>query len=1159
MNSQRDTEQLLSALVLRIGKVRKRLVTEAFLKTIALAAVVVPLYVALYAWLDHIFHLEFAGRLVALILFGCIVGALIVYWSKIFLLHISLSEAANYVEKKSSFQQQLVAAIEYYEQKQDYPYSKELAEHMIAELDERAKDFDFKSTVGLRTSWICSLLIAVAFCCISYLLMNNFTYYSRYMARMLKPASSVAPMPATELNVLSKNIVAQQDEVVQFLAAIKGRVPGRGELVIAGEDSRYAMGDPNSNNTDVTRVSLLPVEDENGKIVFETQRAMEKLGDYLYRFETAEAQSQWYGLKVAEFPKIKNITAKVRIELAQWKDSYTEEVKESNLSVFKNASVSLDIESTQPLKDLKAQFTEGRVLDGAAGNDGRYTIEFKATEKGTIEFVLENTAGLKNHKPEILSISLKKDKSPQLKLVSPAGDYIATNVASIPIEFEVTDDIGLKKVEIFIEVNDGRSICIPVKVDYGQKNSTLAYELELEEYDLGTSDSMIFYANATDVDTGTRSKHRPVSSDPYFIEIRPYRKLVYQKKPPPPGTPPMRIPANVPDKIGDILEYTRAIVKKTWHIAQAEEVSNREERNMVSISDDVEYSANSLELIRNNPQYQFLPEHIKTIDSILLSYDFSSKLLLKYQPQKALTPEKQAYYEIQSLINELCLCLPIGMPIVENKPDRFEMKEAFHAERYEKERIEGQIDEIKQDMAELAKEEEQLAKEFEHFLEKKESETLKQQAHGRDTSKADALGPAPLDDGKEKKGTTPKGAAVTIEGPVPDVKGKPKAGGGKGVGKSKGGKGQPTPAEEKDPAEEKKDQLADSAEKDKQDQQANAQSGQKGKQGEQQANAQGQQGKGQYGKGSGNKAKTNEILRMMRAQQNALQKQLEELANRLDAIPLLHAKGEFYYDQGKIARASARQHLGKASGYMKDFENILDSQYYASRISEEKLNKAGENLRSAQDEIVLAKLQMSVETGNVAELLAEESEKIAKELIKAAEDYQKEKSKAKQQELREILVEAKQVMELLPEDWEPDMQLAELIGDFTSSQVPSGNKAFSNQVSGNKVAIGKQSRNSSGTNYSSGERGGSLNRFKFKPLGDKPAMGINPEGKGSGQMDPFVRVAQLAAREFWSASIKARKKSSPLRKKRFSHPDFYEQENRFYEQVAKYNKQRERK
>lgn len=972
------------------------------------------------------------------------------------------------------------------------------------------------------------------------------------MARMLKPASSIAPMPATELNVLSKDIVAQQDEVVQFLAAIKGRVPGRGELVIAGEDSGYAMGDPNGDDTDVTRVSLLPVEDENGKVVFETQRAMEELGDYLYRFETDEAQSQWYGLKVAEFPKIKNITAKVRIEMAQWKDSYTEEVKESNLSVLKNASVSLDIESTQPLKDLKAQFTEGRVLEGAAGNDGRYTIEFKATEKGTIEFVLENTAGLKNHKPEILSISLKKDKLPQFKLVSPAGDYIATNVASIPIEFEVTDDFGLKKVEIFIEVNDGRSICVPVKVEQGQKKSTLAYELELEEYDLGTSDSMIFYANATDVYTGARSEHRAVSSDPYFIEIRPYRKLVYQKKPLPPGTPPMRIPANVPDKIGDILEYTRAIVKKTWRVAQAEEVNDREERNMVSISDDIEYSANSLELIRNNPQYQFLPEHIKTIDSILLSYDFSSKFLLKYQPQKALTPEKKAYYEIQSLINELYLCLPIGMPIVENKPDRYEMKEAFHAERYEKERIEGQIDEIKQDMAELAKEEEQLAKEFEHFLEKKEAETLKQQAHGRDTSKADALSPAPPDDGKDKKGTAPKGPAVTVEGPVPVVKGKPKAA-GKGVGKAKGGKGQPAPSEEKDPAEEKKDQLADSDEKDKQNQQANAQSGQnqgqKGKQGEQQANAQGWQGKGQYGKGSGNKAKTNEILRMMRAQQNALQKQLEELTNRLDAIPLLHAKGESYYNQGKIARESARQHLGKASGYMKDFENILDSQYYASRISEEKLDKAGESLRSAQDEIVLAKLQMAVETGNVAELLAEESEKIAKELIRAAEDYQKEKSKQKQQELRELLVEAKQVMELLPEDWEPDMQLAELIGDFTSNPNPAGNK----------VSTGNQSRNSSGTNYTSGKRGGSLNRVKFRPLGDKPVMGINPEGKGSAQVDPFVRVAQLAAREFWSTSIKARKKSSPLRMKRFSHPDFYEQENRFYEQVAKYNKQRERK
>lgn len=140
-------EDKLSALVARVGKVRRWLVTLAILKVAALCLIFVSGYVSVYAWLDHRLNFDEIGRIIAFALLITGVAFLLYRLTKSLLGHISYSGAANYIESKKNFHQQLVTAIEYYEKKHDYPYSRALAGYLVVQIDKRCKGFKFDSIV----------------------------------------------------------------------------------------------------------------------------------------------------------------------------------------------------------------------------------------------------------------------------------------------------------------------------------------------------------------------------------------------------------------------------------------------------------------------------------------------------------------------------------------------------------------------------------------------------------------------------------------------------------------------------------------------------------------------------------------------------------------------------------------------------------------------------------------------------------------------------------------------------------------------------------------------------------------------------------------------------------------------------------------------------
>jgi len=95
--------------------------------------------------------------------------------------------------------------------------------------------------------------------------------------------------------------------------------------------------------------------------------------------------------------------------------------------------------STEELKLVSATKFEKTFL---LSTDGSYTVE------------LYEQHGFREARPERYEIRVTPDNPPQVELLSPAQNLIATARASIPVALRASDDFGLKSIEFLYQIGD---------------------------------------------------------------------------------------------------------------------------------------------------------------------------------------------------------------------------------------------------------------------------------------------------------------------------------------------------------------------------------------------------------------------------------------------------------------------------------------------------------------------------------------------------------------------------------------------------------------------------------------------------------------------------------------------------------------------------------
>jgi len=715
------TTSILNELVTRVAHVRRRLVVLAVLRGLAMIFLAGVLYLLAFAWLDHHLHFSVALRGLALgVLVAALVGALYVAWRRTSIC-LGLKHAAGHIESAKPYHQQLLAVMEYHQQPVNYPYSQSLAHTMVRQLWTQAKDDDFSATAPAWKLWLFGAVFLVGLIASGWLAWDHYEYLSRYAARLSQPTAALAPLPATRLKSLDGDIAVEPNETVTLRAAIEGRLPQAGTLVI--EAQKQCEVEIDESEYDPLKVlSLQPIEgaDEQGPL-FQGVYQFDRKGAYRYQFTAVGQETSWHTIRVCDFPQIEAVTVKMSFNTGSRRRTIDAPVTDFAVSALAGSQLQITIQASCPLSSAEVKGFDDKTESYDVNDGDRFTFVTKADKAGRLEFRLRDTQGLWSRELPPLQIQITEDRPPKVTLRHPEGDGFATNVASVPIEFEIQDDFGLSEVSLHLEFGNGRTECIPVPVDAETRTVKIEHVLELEEYDLDVGDAILFYASAMDIATGPVPRDVAAQGDVTFLEIKPYRKRWIQRSgggaPCPPGQGPAD-PSLLHDSLLHILEYTRAFLKKTWRLANQGQLDGPDPAKTAAIAHDIEYAGENLKLIRDDSRYGFTSPEIEAIAGVLDEFTSARNALLDDDVAEAIPPETRAYRAMRQLVSDKIqgdLCSGGGGS--KETPDRLELKEVQHLTRLEQARVAWQLNAVSQQVAEVAREQEALDRTFKHFLE----------------------------------------------------------------------------------------------------------------------------------------------------------------------------------------------------------------------------------------------------------------------------------------------------------------------------------------------------------------------------------------------------------------------------------------------------------
>jgi len=1022
--------------------------------------------------------------------------------------------AASYVENRRSFDQQLVAAVEYFERREDYPYSRTLAEQLVLQVDEAARGFRFDSTIDKWKGYVLAGLIVLGLSVVGLFVQQNVSYFASYLSRLFRPLAQIEPVPATVLESVTEDIVVARDAPVTLTAAVQGRTPESAVLVLT-------RGDPNDANAPAERVEVRPAVDSQGHATLTTTRPFDTAGRFSYRFEADDASSEMHTIKVCEPPSIKNVTATVSLPMAQQEQgaaARTQQVKDGTLEVPPHSLVELQVECTAPLREASVATHSGHPAVQNPRGTNTFSVRFSADAASSMEFRLTSTDGIANREPQQLRVVLKGDEPPQFKLLCPEGDCLATDVASIPIRFEVTDDFGLGSVQLYCELPNRGPTLIDSKAAKGAKSATLAHTLELEQYDLRVGDSVLFYARATDIGTGQNEADANSCSEVYFIEIRPYRQYWHPEA----AGRPSSIPGPVPEDLITLLEYTRAVLKKTWALANAPPPTQESDSRFDALGGDVEYCAQLLTRTRDDPENGFSESDKAALSKIGERYSAAGSGLQRHDANAALPAVRDAYRLLRQFIDELHLKWTppqSGQSVPQEKPERVKLQEEPQGSQADQQRVENQLEKLRRKIESLAREQKSLSSDLNKAMEQEQAASSGQPSSSSSSSAGDSGQPSSStaqdsqrqptkntqsatqntpqqtrddkqDAGKDgnadgdtgsseaRKGSDEQGSTKgqTAEGPSTSTRAQSQAGDKSSTqqGSSPGSPGTPQDSQAR---EARSTQAQSQGGKESGAPQGSSPgspiSAQNSRAGE--ARSPGSQGEG--------KASTpiDARLRMLEAKQKALREQASQVQAELGQVPTTEVTAP-----GR-ARDEAQKHVAQAVEKMKEFEGKLTEARYESAATD----KAGlsEPADSASRE--LAEAGRAIRQGLAGDKQkspAEQAREMAEQLAEDAEALDESLSPADRQRMLERLEAAKRLLQN-----SPDPQWATVSGGSTP--------------------------------------GGTL---------------VYTQG---GTMTP-AETARMLAKQFWSIAIEARQKELQPFVEQPSDVEFFQAEKEFFEKAA---------
>jgi hypothetical protein len=323
------------------------------------------------------------------------------------------------------------------------------------------------------------------------------------------PGLNVPVSRGYEITVSPGDTNVEAGSPVVVLARFGKRVPSKATLLFGEPGKEFEQIPLNRNLDDPVFGGIIQQVNNN----------------LLYYIEFANQRSRDYRISIYERPVLTRADAKIIFP------SYTKlpekVVKDTRqVSAVEGSQVILTFILNKAVAKAQLVPKEGSSLDLTVDSEhpNVYTTSIKATKNERYKLNLADAQGLTNEIPPRFVIDVHKNLPPELKVVFPNRDVLASPLEELSLEAEVSDDYGVTGYGLSYALAGNQSKDITLGQSQPQSNKQqMQYLLALEGLNAQPDQLLTYYFWAEDV--GANGDIRRTSGDMYFTEIRPFEEV----------------------------------------------------------------------------------------------------------------------------------------------------------------------------------------------------------------------------------------------------------------------------------------------------------------------------------------------------------------------------------------------------------------------------------------------------------------------------------------------------------------------------------------------------------------------------------------------------------------------------------------------------------
>lgn len=303
--------------------------------------------------------------------------------------------------------------------------------------------------------------------------------------RYLDPRGDHPPYHPTRLSVSPGDAAVDYGDALSVNVTSQGPQPKHLELVIC-----------DTNGQPVTRLPLY--ESAPGT----SQQTIEHItGNLMYYAAMAGGRSPRYRVHVVPAPRLD--TTRVLYEYPAYTRlrAQTRFLTDRTIRAYPGTWVTLTLTANRPLRGGRVTLNDQSYEAGVTEDANSVSARFQLTRAGDFEATLIDTEGSPSREPLRGKVELLRDRPPEITLVAPGVDAFATPLASVPLNIEARDDLGIKSIQLYCRLNESQDTIRPVFEHEG--GLTFANANPVFDFaDLGVQpgDVVDYYVSATDTD-----------------------------------------------------------------------------------------------------------------------------------------------------------------------------------------------------------------------------------------------------------------------------------------------------------------------------------------------------------------------------------------------------------------------------------------------------------------------------------------------------------------------------------------------------------------------------------------------------------------------------------------------------------------------------------